>query len=108
MANVIASQRWGVPAGAPNTVMVHVKNGWLPYPGNDWVINSVGIFTTKHRTYTIAMLTYGNPSMAYGIDTIESAAEVIHTLLNPGNVARVPRSTPNSSWGVPDETVPRR
>ena len=30
MAQVISSQRWGVPAGAPRAVTVHVKNGWLP------------------------------------------------------------------------------
>jgi beta-lactamase class A len=113
MAKVIPSQRWGVPAGAPASVTVHVKNGWLPYPGSLWEINSLGIFTgnkntgSKNRVYMIVMLTYGNPSMAYGINTIENAAEVIHRLLNPGQMPRVTRSTPNPSWGIPDETVPR-
>jgi len=108
MASVISSQRWGVPAGAPTSVTVHVKNGWLPYPGSQWEINSIGTFAAPHRTYLIAMLTYDNPSMAYGIDTIEGAAEVIHALLNPGKMARVARSTPNPSWGIPDETIPKR
>jgi beta-lactamase class A len=107
-AHVIASQRWGVPAGAPASVTVHVKNGWLPYPGTIWEINSIGIFTSSHRTYRIAMLTYGNPTMAYGVTTIENAAMVIHGLLNPGERASVPRSAPSRSWGIPDETVPRR
>jgi hypothetical protein len=106
MAHVIPSQRWGVPAGAPKSVIVHVKNGWLPYPGSAWEINSIGTFTTTHRAYLIAMLTYGNPSMAYGIDTIEGAAEVIHALLNPGEHATIPASVPSRSWGVPDEPVP--
>jgi len=108
MAQVIPSQRWGVPAGAPTSVTVHVKNGWLPYPGSLWEINSIGTFTAPHRTYMITMLTYENPSMAYGIDTIEGAAEVIHALLNPGRMARVAQSTPNPSWGIPDETIPKR
>lgn len=108
MAQVISSQRWGVPAGAPDSVTVHVKNGWLPYPGSIWEINSIGTFTEKRRTYLIVMLTYGNPSMAYGIDTIENAATVIHALLNPGEKASVPRSTPSPSWGIPDETIPKR
>jgi len=108
MAHVITSQRWGVPAGAPASVTVHVKNGWLPYPATIWEINSIGTFTTKTRTYMIAMLTYNNPTMAYGVSTIENAATVIHTLLNPGERASVPRSTPNSSWGRPDETIPKR
>ncbi len=108
MAHVIASQRWGVPAGTPTNVIVHVKNGWLPYPGRDWEINSIGSFTTASRAYLIVMLTYGNPSMAYGIATIEGAAEVIHALLNPGEHAMLPPSRPNPTWGNPDEPIPHR
>ncbi len=106
MAHVIPSQRWGVPAGAPKSVIVHVKNGWLPYPGSAWEINSIGTFTTTHRAYLIAMLTYDNPSMAYGIDTIEGAAEVIHALLNPGKHDTIPASVPGPSLGIPDEPIP--
>jgi beta-lactamase class A len=108
MAHVIAGQRWGVPAGTPRGVRVHVKNGWLPYPGTTWEINSIGTFTTKTRTYLIAMLTYGNPSMAYGVDTIEDAARVIQALLNPGKRAAVLPSAPSPSWGIPDESIARR
>jgi hypothetical protein len=32
MAHVVPDQRWGVSAGAPSDVTVHIKNGWLPYP----------------------------------------------------------------------------
>ncbi len=109
MSHVTASQRWGVPAGAPGGVTVHVKNGWLPYPvSSDWEINSIGFFTSRHpyRVYTIAMLTHANPTMAYGIDTIEDAAEVIHRDLHPGQHSVVPESTPNPSWGIPDEPIP--
>ncbi|HUD40126.1 MAG TPA: serine hydrolase [Streptosporangiaceae bacterium] len=108
MHHVIAAQRWGVPAGTPRDVLWHVKNGWLPYPGSAWEINSIGTFTTTHRAYLITMLTYGNPSMAYGIDTIENAAEVIQALLNPGKHAVMPRSAPSKSWGIPDEPIPAR
>ena len=40
MADVTASQRWGVPAGAPKSLVVHVKNGWLPLAPYGWRINS--------------------------------------------------------------------
>jgi beta-lactamase class A len=109
MSHVTASQRWGVPAGAPTSETVHVKNGWLPYPvSSDWEINSIGFFTSRHpyRVYTIAMLTHANPTMAYGIETIEYAAEVIHRDLNPGQHNVIPASTPNPSWGIPDEPIP--
>jgi hypothetical protein len=79
MAHVVSGQRWGVPAGAPSTVTVHVKNGWLPYPtGKNWHINSIGAFTGHLIGYQIAVLTSKNPSMTYGIDTIQAAARVIN------------------------------
>lgn len=107
MTHVVASQRWGAPSGAPRSMEVCVKNGWLPYPGSTWEINSLGLFHSKTRTYTISMLTYNNPSMSYGIYTIEHAAQIIHHDLNPGATSVIPYSTPNPTWGVPDETIPR-
>jgi hypothetical protein len=77
MANVVSYERWGVSAGAPSDVTVHLKNGWLPYP-TLWHINSIGAFTGKHIDYQIVVLTSGNPSMQYGIDTVQGAAEVIN------------------------------
>ena len=77
MAHVEAGQRWGVPAGAPGKVTVHVKNGWLPYPVQ-WNINSIGAFTGPGITYQIAMLTSGNPSMDYGIDTIQGTCKFLN------------------------------
>ncbi len=83
MAQVVSYERWGVSAGAPSGVTVHIKNGWLPYPGsNDWRINSIGAFTGKGITYEIAILTgpSGGAGQAesYGIDTIQLAAAAIN------------------------------
>jgi hypothetical protein len=79
MAQVIPSERWGTPAGIGAGVTVHVKNGWLPYPsGRDWRINSLGTFAGPGTAYQMAVLTSANPSMAYGIDTIQGAARVIN------------------------------
>jgi hypothetical protein len=79
MAHVIPSQHWGVPAGAPKGVTVSVKNGWLPDPNNGlWHINSIGVFRGKDVDYEIAVLTSGNPTMAYGITTIEKAAYTVN------------------------------
>ena len=105
MARVIPSQRWGVPAGAPADVTVHVKNGWLPYPGKDWHINSIGSFSGHHRNYMIVVLTAGNPSMTYGVDTVQDIAEVINRDLNEGVTAVIPASAPYPSWGTPDEQI---
>jgi hypothetical protein len=79
MAHVIPGQRWGTPAGVPAGVTVHVKNGWLPFPtGSDWHVNSIGAFAGPGISYQMAVLTAGNPSMTYGVDTIEGAARVIN------------------------------
>jgi beta-lactamase class A len=93
MAQVIPSQRWGVPAGAPSTVTVHVKNGWLPLATHGWRINSIGGFTSGTGWYSIVVLTMDNPTMAYGITTVEAIAKVIHRDLNPGMKSAIPAST---------------
>jgi Beta-lactamase enzyme family len=105
MARVIPAQRWGVPAGAPTDVGVHVKNGWLPDP-ELWVINSIGIFTSHRRYYRIVVLTRDNPTMTYGVDTVQGVAEVINHELNPGQRPVIPPSAPFPSWGTPDERIP--
>jgi Beta-lactamase enzyme family len=106
MARVIPAQRWGVPAGAPADLTVHVKNGWLPLATHGWRIHSIGCFTGHHRGYTIVVLTEDNPTMQYGINTIQAAAEVIHRQLNPAGTAAIAPVQPAPSWGTPDEQIP--
>jgi hypothetical protein len=105
MAQVIPSQRWGVPAGAPASLTAHVKNGWLPRATHGWRIHSIGCFTGRGG-YSIVVLTQDNPSMPYGITTIAAIARVINRDLNPGTTSRVPASRPDPSWGTPDEHIP--
>jgi len=111
MADVIGSQCWGVPAGAPRSLVVHVKNGWLPLAPYGWRINSIGGFTgssNKHSgsRYSIVVLTQDNPSMAYGVRTVEAIAQVVNRDLNPGATARVPASVISPLQETPDETIP--
>jgi beta-lactamase class A len=106
MARVIPSQRWGVPVGAPRSLTVHVKNGWLPLYPHGWRINSIGCFTGRGGGYSIVVLTQDNPTMTYGIDTVQAVAWVVNRDLNPGTASVVPASAASSSWGTPDEPVP--
>ncbi len=112
MASVVSSQRWGTPAGVPSRYTVHVKNGWLPVSGYGWIINSLGAFTQSGPDYTMDVLTDHNPTMAYGITTIENIAMAanhdLDTASSPTAAATttVPRSTPSASWGKPDEVIP--
>jgi beta-lactamase class A len=98
MAQVVSYERWGVSAAAPANVTVHIKNGWLPYPGSDdWRINSIGTFTGTNISYQIVILTAppnaGGQGESYGIQTIELAATVINRNLagkSPAGLAPLP------------------
>nr|WP_247195955.1 serine hydrolase [Streptomyces sp. GESEQ-35] len=83
MNQVTDTQRWGTPAGAPAGVSVHVKNGWLPRATHGWRVHSTGVFRGNRRTYTITVLTEGNHTKTYGVNTIQSVARAIHDNLNP-------------------------
>jgi beta-lactamase class A len=73
MEHVVDWQRWGVSAGATPGTTVALKNGWLPLSDSaQWRINSIGWISGNGRDYVIAVLTDHNPSMQYGIDTIEA------------------------------------
>jgi beta-lactamase class A len=106
MADVIPAQRWGVPAGAPRRLVVHVKNGWLPLAPHRWRINSIGAFTGHGEKYSIVVLTQDNPTMAYGVRTVEAIAQVVNRDLTPGTTARVPSSVISPSQETPDEAIP--
>ena len=83
MGNVISSQRWGTPAGAPSGVSVHVKNGWLQRATHGWRVHSVGTFNGRGHDYMITVLTQDNSTMDYGVTTIQNVARAIHRDLVP-------------------------
>ena len=79
LKNVTRTQRWGVSGGVPAQATVALKNGWLPLnrADNDWQVNSVGWISGRGRDYLIAVLTTGNPTEQYGIDTIDQLAAMV-------------------------------
>ncbi|MEV1021570.1 serine hydrolase [Streptomyces sp. NPDC050264] len=87
MSEVRKDQRWGVSAGVPHGLRVHLKNGWLPRAAHGWRVHSIGVFTGGGRTYRIAVLSHDNPSMAYGVRTVERVARAVHRDLNKGRAA---------------------
>jgi hypothetical protein len=106
MDEVIPSERWGVPAGAPTSLTAHVKNGWLPLATYGWRVNSIGCFTGHGGGYSIVVLTEDNPTMAYGVATIEAITRAINHDLHPTAASVVPASRPVRSWQTPDESIP--
>jgi hypothetical protein len=83
MADVESDQAWGVSAGVLAPATVALKNGWLPV-GSGWEINSIGAVDGRYRHYLLAVLTSGNPSMAYGVETIEGISARVWSYFLPG------------------------
>ncbi|MET8680220.1 serine hydrolase [Streptomyces sp. NPDC004647] len=100
MNQVVPGQRWGVPAGAPGTATIAVKNGWLPRSTHAWRVHSMGAFTGRGHDYGIVVLSQDSRTMNYGIETIQGAARAIHQDLTPASpaagryVPTVPLRTP--------------
>ncbi|MGA4841815.1 serine hydrolase [Streptomyces sp. G45] len=96
MGKVVRDQRWGTPAGAPSGTSIAVKNGWLPRATHGWRVHSVGAFKGRGHDYTISVLTHGNGSMQYGVDTIQKVSRAIHKDLTP--ISQAPtRFTPTDT-----------
>jgi hypothetical protein len=79
LENVTDSQRWGVTGGVSSRAKVALKNGWLPLTSADsnWQVNSIGWVSGDSRNYVIAVLTTGNPTEQYGIDTIGQLSAMV-------------------------------
>jgi beta-lactamase class A len=84
MGSVTPSQRWGVSAGTHGAT-VQLKNGWLQRTTDlKWRINSIGHVLGGGRDYAIAVLSSNNPSMDYGIDTVQGVSRIVYrTLADP-------------------------
>jgi hypothetical protein len=50
-------------------------------------VNSIGDFTHHDLDYSIAILTSGDPDMAYGVATVEEVARLINRALAQGDAA---------------------
>ncbi|GLX52499.1 hypothetical protein Shyhy01_54490 [Streptomyces hygroscopicus subsp. hygroscopicus] len=101
MGQVVSSQRWGTPAGAPSTVSVHVKNGWLQRSTHGWRVHSLGTFNGGGHDYMMSVLTQDNSTMDYGVTTIQNVAKVIHRDLVPTTATTalyVPTSKPSEAF----------
>ena len=92
MHDVVPSQRWGTPAGAPRGTTIQVKNGWLSRATHGWRVHSIGAFTWHGQDYTLTVLTQDNARMKDGVAT------------DPGGGARRPQG-PRSEGGD-GEAVP--
>jgi hypothetical protein len=71
MSSIEPSQSWGIPPVARPRWRVFFKTGWLPEEG---VFTEVGRLERRGVTFTVAVLSAGEPSKSYGEQTIEGVA----------------------------------
>jgi hypothetical protein len=107
MRAVIPSQKWGVSRGVPAGSMVALKNGWLPRTGG-WVINSIGHVRGGSRDYVIAVLTSGNPSMSYGIATVEHVSAMMSGLKLPLTMSAPATAVTSRPFALSGDGYPAR
>ena len=87
LEHVTPSEDWGVSGGVPPGVTIALKNGWVPLADGLWQINSIGWIDGGGRDYLIAVLTDGNPTEQYGIDTINALSTDIWSALGAASGA---------------------
>ncbi|MEJ7876927.1 MAG: serine hydrolase [Solirubrobacterales bacterium] len=79
LASVIPAQSWGVPQAASEDARVRFKGGWRPSELGELVHQAARV-DVDGESYSLAILTDGNPSMPYGEETIRLiAAELLRT-----------------------------
>ena len=74
LSGIDPSQSWGVPAIARPRWQVFFKGGWLPM---EKVFNQVARLERPGLTFTVAVLTAGEPTMSYGEQTIAGVAAAL-------------------------------
>ncbi len=71
LSTIAGYESWGIPAVArPRGYQVFFKGGWRG-TGLGQLVHQVGRLERHHLTFSIAVMTDGDPSMGYGISTIQ-------------------------------------
>jgi beta-lactamase class A len=81
LRTIVPSQRWGMGQTIPDGWTLHFKGGWGS--GTGAVDHQVGLLRRGDDRVTIAVMTVGNPSHAYGKATLEGVARRLLRGLEP-------------------------
>jgi beta-lactamase class A len=69
LASVVPEQRWGLPRAAGRRWRVRFKGGWRP-SASGRLVHQAARLERGRTAIAIAVLTDGNPSHAYGVETV--------------------------------------
>jgi hypothetical protein len=85
LSSVTPSESWGIPEVARPAWRVYFKGGWRLTAGGQQLVSQIARLEQHGRRIAIAVMTVGDPSMAYGEDTIEGVtARLLGESVPPG------------------------
>jgi hypothetical protein len=73
LSGIDPTQSWGIPAVARPAWNVFFKGGWR-LTGNGQLVSQISRLERPGRRMALAVMTDGDPSMGYGIETIQGVA----------------------------------
>lgn len=76
LASIVGSQRWGIPDAARRSDHVWFKGGWRR-TGAGQLVHQAAHVERAGAHWGLAILTDGNPSHGYGVDTVRGVARRI-------------------------------
>ncbi len=74
LSHIVSYESWGIPGVArPRGYQVWFKGGWIP----PYLVHQVARLKRNGKKFSIAVMTDGDPSFTYGIDTIQGVASIL-------------------------------
>ena len=82
LSSVVPPQSWGIPAAARPAWRVFFKGGWRPEDGGE-LVHQAALLERGTQRIAIAVLSDGNPTEAYGRETVRQIAARLLTSPRP-------------------------
>jgi hypothetical protein len=89
LSTIAGYESWGIPAIArPRGYQVFFKGGWRP-TNLGQLVHQIGRVEGHGKVFSIAVMTDGDPSMGYGIDTIQGVTAALLRAPPPRHIGRL-------------------
>jgi hypothetical protein len=73
LGGIDPTQSWGIPTVARPRWRTYFKGGWR-LTGNGQLVSQVALLRRRGQRVAVAVMTDGDPSMSYGVETVQGVA----------------------------------